>query len=86
MSTPGAAGAKGTFRPNAPVLAGLLLCADGGRAVGVVRKVLGWYGQQLSLRITLDAGTTPGLSNVTIQVPLASCPGVASGDVKAVKF
>ena len=84
VTAPGTRGATKQPRPKASVLAGLLLCADSGHAVGVVREVLAWDGQQLSLRVTLDPGTTPGLSDVTIQVPLASCPGVASGQARGV--
>ncbi len=84
VTAPGAWGATTQPRPNASVLAGLLLCADGGHAVGVVREVLAWDGQQLSLRVTLDPGTTFGLSDVTIQVPLAICPGVASEQARGV--
>lgn len=75
--------ARATSVPTPPVLAGLLVCTDvctdGGHAVGVVREVLRWDGQQLSLRLTLDPRTTPGPSDITIQVPLTGCPGVVLG-------
>jgi hypothetical protein len=77
VTSPGADAATRISGPNEPVLAGLLVCCDDGHAVGVVREVLRWDGRQLSLRLTLDPKTTPGPSEVIVQVPLASCPGIA---------
>ncbi len=75
---PGVGAATRISGANAPILAGLLVCHDGGHAVGVVREVLRWDGRQLSLRLTLDPRTTAGPSEVTIQVPLAGCPGLSA--------
>lgn len=82
VSTPSDVTARGavattkTFGPNAPILAGVPCCTDAGHAVGVVREVLKWDSQQLSLCITPDPGTMPGSSDITIQVPLAGRPGI----------
>lgn len=66
-----------------PVLMGLLVCADGEKALGVVREVLGWDGHHLSLRLSLDPGAQPGRPDVTVRVPLAGGPP-AAGHPKAV--
>jgi hypothetical protein len=50
---------------------GLLLCADGGQALGVVREVLGWDGHHLSLRLTPDPGSQPARPDIMVRVPLA---------------
>lgn len=66
-----------------PVLVGLLVCGDGGQALGVVREVLGWDGRHLSLRLTLDPGAQAGRADVTVRVPLAGCPAVADAPMAA---
>lgn len=60
---------------NEPVLAALLICCYDGHAVD---EVLRWDGRQLSLRLTPNSKTTPGPSEVIVQVSLASYPGIAS--------
>ncbi len=66
-----------------PVLMGLLVCADGETALGVVREVLGWDGRHLSLRLSVDPGAQTGRTDVTVRVPLAGSPS-AAGHPKAV--
>lgn len=78
---PGEAGRKAPEPP--PVLVGLLLCGEGGQALGVVREILGWDGQHLSLRLTLDPPAQAGRTDVTVRVPLPGRPPLA-GHPKAV--
>jgi hypothetical protein len=82
-STTAAAGTAQAAADPPPVLVGLLLCADGGQALGVVREVLGWDGHHLSLRLTPDPGAQPGRPDITVCVPLAGC-APAAGHPKAV--